>query len=320
MEIRRVVLSAWLLVSVCVVSVLALPGASTDHTVDAAEIAVEYKYPHVTVRVSRSTDLLTVLEELCRLTNANCELAPELAQVSLEPMVVQGTWFEVVRKLFEGKQFGLAAMVPSPQQAGRLFVRWSTTSAKTVEQPAAALAGNRATRANGEAEGEVGAYGGPLSSSAGARPGGTKQEPQTNQNSTPNGAIGLSQGQSSVGTLRGGGADPVGSGSALRSSLKSQTTEPPATGALSEDQARTNLQSIHDLYVGPPAGNLSSPPEGMAVFPFPDENGNPVLVQITNQPITMLPFPDSQGRPIPVAPGVPGLKLQNPFPPTVGPK
>jgi hypothetical protein len=311
--------SAWLLAGVFVGSVLAVSTASADQTADAADITVDYQYPHLTVQVSRSTDLLAVLDELCRRTNANCELAPELAQVSLEPVLVQGTWFEVVRKLFEGKQFGLAAIVPSPQQAGRLFVR-SSTSAKTVEQTSASLAGNRANRANGEAEGEVAADGGPLSSSAGARPGGTKQEPQTNRNSSPDGAIGLARGQSSVGTLRGSGADPVGSGSAVQSSSKGQTTEPPATGALSEDQARTNLQSIHDLYIGPPAGNLSSPPEGMAVFPFPDENGNPVLVQITNQPITMLPFPDSQGRPIPVAPGVPGLKLQNPFPPTVGPK
>jgi len=316
---RGVVPSAWLLVGVFVGAVLAVSTASADQTVDAADITVEYQYPHLTVQVSRSTDLLAVLEELCRRTNANCELAPELAQVSLEPMVIQGTWFEVVRKLLEGKQFGLAAIVPSLQQTGRLFVR-SSTSEKTVEQTAAALAGNRANRANGEAEGEVGADGGPLSSSAGARPGDTKQEPQTNRNSTRDRAIGLSQGQGNMGTLRGGGADPVGSGSAVRSSLAGQATEPPATGALSEDQARTNLQSIHDLYVGPPAGELSFPPAGIAVFPFPDEDGNPILVQITNQPITMLPFPDSQGRPIPVAPGVPGLKLQNPFPPTVGPK
>src|SRR5438445_6584586 len=117
-------------------------------TAGAADITVEYQYPHVTVRVSHPTHLLAVLDELCQRTNANCELGPELAQVPLEPMIVQGTWFEVVRKLFEGTQFDLAAIAPGPQQAGQLLVR-RRMRAKAVERQAAVLAG--ANQANGGA-------------------------------------------------------------------------------------------------------------------------------------------------------------------------
>lgn len=311
---REVALSAWLLANVCLVSVLAVPGAFADKTAGKADITVEYQYPHVTVQVSYPTDLLAVLEELCQQTNANCELGPELAEVPLEPTIVQGTWFEVVRKLLEGTQFDLAVIAPSPQQAGQLLVKMRT-SAKPVERPAAGLAENAANQANGEARSEVRGDGSLLSPSVGAGLGDTNQGPQTQQSATPEGAIGLSQGQEDVGTAK-GGAGPLGPAGAVGSSLTDQATQPPAAGTLSKDQARTSLEAIHDLYVGPPAGSLPSPPPGMAVLPFPDENGNPILVRITNQPITTLPFPDSQGRPVPVAPGVPGLKVQDPFPST----
>lgn len=280
-------------------SVLAASGALADKSAGEADITVDYQYPNVTVRVGHPTHLLAVLEELCQQTNANCELGPELAEVPLEPMIVQGTWYEVVRKLFEGTQFDLAATAPSPQQAGRLLVR-RRMPAKTGEQPAV----NGTNQADGAARSKVRGDGSPFSSPAGAEPRGT------GQSSTPEGLNGLVQGQGGVGGLN--AEDPEGSGS--KGLFAGRAKQPSEAGALSEDQVRTTQQAIHDLYVGPPAGSFPSPPPGMAVLPFPDENGNPVLVRITNQPITTLPFPDSEGRPIPVAPGVPGLKVQNPFP------
>jgi len=303
---RGGVLSPRLLAAACVVSVLALPGALADKTPAASGIVIEYQYPYVTVRVGNPTLLLPVLEEFCQQTNANCELGPELAEVPLEPMIVQGTWYDVVRKLFEGTQFDLAATAPSPQQAGRLLVR-RRMPAKAVEQPAVVLGVSGTNRTDGTAQSKVRGDGSPFSSPAGAEPRGTRQS------STPEGLNGLFQGQSDAGALN--AEDLEGRRSKMERLLPGQATQPSA-GALSEDQARTSLEAIHDLYVGPPAGRFPSPPTGMAVLPFPDENGNPILVRITNQPITTLPFPDSQGRPVLVAPGVPGLKVQDPFPST----
>jgi hypothetical protein len=303
---RGGVLSLQLLAGACVVSVLAVPGALADKTTVAADIMIEYQYPYVTVRVGHRTHLLPVLDELCQQTNANCELGPELGEVPLEPMIIQGTWYDVVRKLFEGTQFDLAATAPSPEQAGRLLVR-RRMSAKAVEQPAVVLGINGTNQADGAAQSKVRGDGSPLSPSAGAEP------PGTRQSSTPEGLNGLFQGQSGVAL---NAEDPEGRRSRMERLLAGQATQPSAAGGLSEDQARTTLEAVHDLYVGPPAGSFPSPPPGMAVLPFPDENGNPILIRITNQPITTLPFPDPQGRPVPVAPGVPGLKVQDPFPST----
>lgn len=303
---RGVILPAALLAGACAVSVLAVPDVLAAQRAGATDITVEYQYPQLTVRVGHPTNLRAVLEELCRATNTDCELPPALSAVPFEPVIVQGGWFEVVRKLFEGTQFDLAAIAPSPQQAGRLLIKSRMPGAKQADGAARSeLHGDRSPVSS-------------LSRPSGTDPSGTNPGPQTQQQATPEDATGVSQGQSAVDSSNAGVA-PLGSGAA--SSLTGQTTQPAPAAAPSEDQARTSLEAAHNLYVGPPAGTFPAPQTGMAVLPFPDENGNPVLVQITNQPITVLPFPDSQGQPIPVAPGVPGLKLQAPFPSTpIGPK
>jgi hypothetical protein len=308
---RGVILPAALLAGACAVSVLAVPGVLAAQRAGAADITVEYQYPQLTVRVTHPTNLRAVLEELCQATDTDCELAPALSAVPFEPVIVQGGWLEVVRKLFEGTQFDFGAIAPSPQQAGRLFIKSRMPGAKQT---------------NGAARSELRGDGSSVSSSVGAAPSGgdlsgTNPGPPTQQQATPEDATGVSQGQSeSASDSSQGRVGPSGS-AGVASSLTGQTTQPAQAGAPSEDQTRSSLEAARDLYVGPPASNLASPPPGMAVLPFPDENGNPVLVRITNQPITVLPFPDSLGQPISVAPGVPGLMLQSPFPSTpIGPK
>jgi hypothetical protein len=63
-----------------------------------------------------------------------------------------------------------------------------------------------------------------------------------------------------------------------------------------------------------PAG--SSAP-GQAVLPYSDEIGNPIVVQITNEPLSLTPFtgPDGEAWPAPVT--QPNQKLEYPGPTTV---
>lgn len=90
----------------------------------------------------------------------------------------------------------------------------------------------------------------------------------------------------------------------------------------SDSEAATQVET--------PAGTVMTPfpvtgvpsshfmPSGQAsnITPFSDAAGNPIQVQVTNEPPSVLPFSDSQGRPLPAPAIIPGQKLEYPIPPT----
>ncbi len=64
-------------------------------------------------------------------------------------------------------------------------------------------------------------------------------------------------------------------------------------------------------------GRAAQTPEAAApthfTLPFPDSEGNPVVVPISNEPLTVFPFPGPDGQPVPVPPN-PGPLTVFPFP------
>jgi hypothetical protein len=55
---------------------------------------------------------------------------------------------------------------------------------------------------------------------------------------------------------------------------------------------------------------------GWAVLPFSDASGNPLVVQVTNPPLDVTPFAGPNGEPWPAPPPQPSQKLEYPIPPT----
>jgi hypothetical protein len=296
---RRGILPVCLLASFCGGAALAAPGALADDRTGAADIAVEYQYPYLTVQVSRPTHLLAILEELCQRTEASCDLGPQLAEIPFAPVTVRGTWFEVVSKLLEGTKLDFATIAPSPRQAGRLLVMTR-------------ISPNEGSRGEQTSQTGAGISPGYLPFPAGLKTASPNHGTQPEQSASPSGATELSQGQTGAPLGGAGGGAQHGAGDAIAESSIDQASQPAGGGEIPlADQIR-NAEAIRNLYYGPPPG-LPLPPPGMAVLPYPDQNGNPILVGISNQPMTQLLYPDAQGRPIEVPPGVPGLKVQHPF-------
>lgn len=250
----------------------------------------------VTVRVTQTTDLRTVLKELCQGTHARCELAPELSEARIAPLTIQGTWVDVVSKLLEGAKINYVAINPSLGRAGRLLIearspagnitgeeRAVSGSVRPARDELGTAAASRRTSLSDEEIREL--------RSRQAPPSGTAPPPLPP----------LSEQLTGVGSAR----------ASTLTGQKADEAQP------SPEELRNSEAAIRNMYLGP-SGSLPTPPPGFALLPYPDENGNPILIPITNQPITVLPYPDAHGRPILVPPGTPGLKLQNPFPSTGG--
>ena len=85
------------------------------------------------------------------------------------------------------------------------------------------------------------------------------------------------------------------------------------------DRHHANQPDLNALMARLPNPGAPSATPGMAVLPYSDEIGNPLVVPITNEPLSLTPFagPDGQAWPAPVP--QPNQKLEYPIPPTVLP-
>ncbi len=284
---RRLALAV-ALAAVWIPSLILASGAT-----DSTEVAVEYSPPILTVRVIAATNLEAVMKELCQATQARCDLIPELAGVAVEPITLTGTWANVVALLLEGTGFNVATVEPTRARRGVLLI---SERPKGIDSPATKLGSShpdtKLGRSSDDADRAI-----------------LEQEEKERESSE------RPERPSSYGA--------VDSSLAGESGIEQRDVEvlpSDADAQPSPEQQRNSDAAIRNMYLGPavrPA--VVPPPPGMAVLPYPDANGNPIYIPITNQPITMLPYPDAQGRPIYVAPGTPGLKLQNPVPPNTKP-
>jgi hypothetical protein len=280
MKQRTVGWVAWIVMC----SLIAVLGVAAKRH-EVAGGSVEFDRGVLSVTLTQPTDLRTVLEAICLVSNSRCDVAESAAEVELPPLSLTGTWREVVAQLFEGAGHNYAALAPGGGEKGRLWVE----ARPTGSDPAPAIAGTK-DRAG-------------VDDAAYARPDGSS--PQTSAD--------LDRGRSEVdeddgadGAQAGAGSSPAGGGVGGGGS-----------GTPNTEQLRMTEQSLRMLYEGFGAPRPPQPTTGMVTLPFVGPDGNFVTVPATNQPITVLPWPGPDGRMITVTP-TPGVQLQWPIPATHG--
>ncbi len=257
------------------------------------QVTVEYTPPHLTVKISEATDLHAVLAAVCAETQARCDLAPAAASVA--PTTVTGTWGEVVTQLLRGWGLNYTIMPPVEGQAAQLVVLGPSPPATGPAAPALER---------------------PRDFASGGTPGST---PETRFDSPEDGSRGSAsmpgpQGAPPSGAAASGDQPSTLAGEANRAGAdhsealgRSHAAEPaPATPSAPSGALGTPLWA----QIRPPA------PRGTTmVLPFPDAQGNPIVVTIPTEPLKVFPFPGPDGQPVPIPPPQPGQKVQWPFPP-----
>jgi len=265
----------------------AISVAAKSHDVPGG--TVEYNRGILTVRLTQPTDLRTVLEAICQVTESRCDVGASAAEVELPPVSLTGTWREVVRLLMEGAGHNYAALEPSGGQGGRLWVE-ARPKGGNLDQGKLKETDARSTADEGQAG----------------------VEPQAGA-STRTSFEDRERGQEETGEDPQAATAPAGTSSSGPSSAGSASAAP----APDPEQQRMTEQSLRMLYEGFTAPRPPQPTTGMITLPFVGPDGNFVTVPATNQPITVLPWPGPDGRPITVTP-TPGVQLQWPIPATHG--
>ena len=285
--------TARLVVGFSLALALTAPGAWASDT-QASGVTVDYVYPTLTLGVSQPTDLQTVLEAICQRTEASCEIAPGAAQVVVPPVVLTGSWAEVIAKLFEGTKLDYAWVLPVPGRVGRLLV-----------MPRSALAD--APRPMGEEKKEE----------ARRR---LNQEVQASPSGQPVTPVGEPVRRKEVATSpdqSSQGSEAFGSGPSAATKRRAVQQEPNEEDKPNTAQDQAREAAVWSMITGHAAnpGQPASTP-GTITLPVPDRDGNPILVPATSQGLIELPFPDPRGWPIRVTPLRPGESIPNPFMPS----
>jgi len=240
-------------------------------------VQVEHHPPTVTLRITEATDLGAVLGVLCEVTNARCDIDPSAAEVELPPLMLSGSWAEVLSSLFEGSGLNYATTSPVRGQPARLLVHARRPGQDT---PAAAI---RAADPSGRPDASANAAS--LASTPYAPPTQREEDAEVDASGSAKGTGREYDGRA------GGGGEP------------------------DPEMMRKSIESVRTLYEGMSMPRAPLPPGSPYVLPFPDANGNPISVPASYPPTMVLPWPDANGNPIVVTP-VPGQKTEYPIPPT----
>lgn len=245
---------------------------------DTAAVQVGYNAPTITLRITESTDLAAVLNVLCEVTAARCDIDPSAAEVKLPPLLLSGSWAQVLSSLFEGTGLNYATTSPVRGQSARLLVH-----ARRPGQDTPVSAQSRAADPSGLADGVSTAR------DSVAAPYLPEPAPRNEGTEADTDASGKGTGREYGGQTGGGEPDP--------------------------EMMRKSIDSVRSLYEGMSTPRAPLPPGSPYVLPWPDANGNPISVPASYPTTTVLPWPDANGNPIVVTP-VPGQKLEYPIPPT----
>lgn len=277
-------------------------------------VLTQYAHPTLTLQVGGPTDLRTVLEAICQVSQSRCQIAPRAEETAVAPMTLVGHWKEVVAKLLEGTKLNYVAVEPGPGRAGQLLVE-ARRAVGTVT-----LAGREA------GDGTVTSSRSSLTDEEIRR---LRARQAENARVTPplTPAERPSRTDEEIAELRSRGGSlnpnppapspPLSEQMAGLASTRAQRLMGKDVNAAKPDpeQIRKSQESIRMLYEGLSKLNPGPPPTTFTL-PYPDPNGNPIVVPYSNQPLTVLPWPGPDGRPIIVTPGPPSQKLQYPIPPT----
>jgi hypothetical protein len=243
----------------------------------AVDVVVRYDPPNLSVQATRPTSLRAVIEEVCRVAQARCQVDEEglraLGSETVPAMVLHGKWAEIIFQLLSGTDVNYAIFEPDNGQSGRLWVEY--------RPPLRTPAGDE-TRPGGNNH----------SSSSPRTP-----SPGINSASMP--AVGAGDPGNPRSAVSGGGNDSLESSEPISSS----GPEVPGAGAGGE-VTKPEAVSFMDR---PP----TTPPNPL-LSPFPDSNGDPVPA--SDHPIQGSPFPDSLSH-APTPPPGNGQPQGSPFPP-----
>lgn len=239
-----------------------------------AGVRVSSDGANITLRTTQNGPLSDILREFCNHTSTVCEGMDGTAGMKLPPVIVIGTWEQVVAKLMEGTGLNYVAILPTVTTGGRLLVTGHALSLDASPQTATASGGASCLpQAVSGLGGQV-----PSDCASSLNLGLGSQNPS----SAPDGAFSTPQPPTDV----------AASGGAMPSfASPSRPTAGPGQG----DDAMQ------------PIAEYSLP----AALPFPDSSGHPI--PLSDEPPTFLPFPDSHGSPIPISAG-PNLPQYLPFP------
>ncbi len=262
--------------------------------------------PHLTVRISEATDLHTVLAVVCAQTQARRDLAAPAAAVPVGPTSAEGTWGAVVAKLMTGSGLSFTAVPPAAGHEAQLVVLG----------PSGPVAGTL-----GSAPDSAAASGSP-SPDAGGAPGAARGSTLEMPSASPED---VARGSASMPGPP-AAPPPVAADGGPQPSTSSGDASRAGTG---QSEALGGSQAAGPAPAAlPPAGALGTPlwaqirppaPRGTTmVLPFPDAQGNPIVVTIPTEPLKVFPFPGPDGQPVPIPPPQPGQKLIWPFPPPAG--
>jgi hypothetical protein len=271
-------------------SVLAFAAASVAAGPTPTDIVVDASGENLTVRIGQPTPLRVVLETVCERTEANCKLPAKSAEKVVRAGTMHGSWFEVVGELLQGSDLSFAATPPVSGRTAYLVVEPAVAAAH-AKSALPALSNSGAGTPGGESGAEAPA--------AEAEAATEEMQPVVESSN-----------------------DAPATSSALSpdSPLVSASTAAATPGA---NFVMTPFSDAHGSpllsRVGPAGGGSSQTTPGMAVLPFSDEIGNPLVVPITNEPLSLTPFAGLDGQAWPAPVPQPNQKLEYPIPPTVLP-
>ena len=261
---------------VCVCLLLGVLAAQPAQ--DTVAVQVEHNAVTITLRITESTDLGAVLTVLCDVTRARCDIDPSAAEVKMPPLMLSGSWAQILSSLFEGSGLNYATTSPVPGHSARLLVHARRPGQDTpVSVPSRAASGSGRTDEDDT-----------VADSA-VSPHLPEPAPRDEGGEESTGAGTKASDRQYGGQTGGGEPDP--------------------------EMMRKSIESVRSLYEGMSMPRAPLPPGSPYVLPWPDANGNPISVPASYPPTMVLPWPDANGNPIVVTP-VPGQKTEYPIPPT----
>jgi hypothetical protein len=277
------------------VAVLGLIGPPTtlvtEQTEPAHLVSVEYTPPMVLVRITRPASLDLAFTALCEKTHLRCDVTPEASRTFVAaPLELQGTVPEVVVRLLESSGLSFAMTWSRGSLAGVLIVEPSGSAANRTDE-----ARHAATA------------------------------PGTSKHSTfPSTAPSVNEvapdkveGEATADDAAGASVEPPASGAEADRAFVGglAVTIIGATPQAAPGEGSLTVLPFSDR-TGRPLAAVAVPAAEAThnVLPFLDEQGQPIVMPVTNEPVTVTPFLGPDGQPFVVPPGTPGLKVTYPIP------
>lgn len=289
-----------------------------------AQVAqVTYAPPQVVLLVNEPTNLMLVLELLCQQTRSQCEIPAAAKNFPIPSLSLAGRWDHVVAQLLEGTKLNYITMAPSSESPGRLLVTVSSSEpSSAVRSNADSRSRSLQSRANAVHNPEHG----PSLTDEEIRQLRSQQPKPHNKPPAPDHNRPPSLSDEEISRMRSlqipppsppgkpvplpeealAGVDPA--------RVKRLIAAGPETTPLNpadKQKAISMLQAFFNT-----TGQAPVSTQKKLVLPFPDPDGNPIVMPTANELMLVLPWPDPLGRPILIPRTSSGGQVGSPVPTT----